>query len=166
MLAEIEDELKNLPDPPANTLHTVGRVLSEFMKVLTEKIDGERQPNELSTSWKKIKKTFVTEIIEKQRPNLLVAEPHHARKSKSQQSTPSKRERGDDEIICLDDSDDGGSTPCPKPATTPTKKRKGLQASFASSFGSPAPSARSQKDQDRESSSFVLSPLPPTDFLF
>jgi hypothetical protein len=122
VLDEIDNDLRNIPDPPANALFTVNHVLIDFHQAFRKRIDGEKQPNDLSKAWKEIKKTFFNEIVELQRPNLIVSESLQNRQTTSQ-------------VICLDsDLDDD----VPPPITpSPPKKRRGARGAIPTSFASP-----------------------------
>jgi hypothetical protein len=127
-LAEINEELKTLPDPPANALHCVNKVLADFGHRLRTKIDGDHNPNELMKIWKNARKSFLQDITINQRPLLLVQEslynstkplstsPAATLKFKQAKlTTPSKR--GREAAIVLDSSDE-------EIAPTPPKKIK------------------------------------------
>ncbi|TID20701.1 dynamin family protein [Venturia nashicola] len=130
-LREINEELKTLPDPPANALHVVNKALGDFVHQLRAKIDGDR-PNELTKSWKGARKTFLDDITVSQRPTLLVNEslynstastpnspaltPKAVVKKQPGFTTPSKRNRTT-EYVTLDDSDE-------EMAPTPSKRTK------------------------------------------
>lgn len=122
-LDEINQELKHLPDPPANALHVVNKALGDFTHQLRIKIDGDK-PNELTKSWKHARKIFVDDIKTSQRPILLVSESFYSEKSsqpgspaptprsvKKQPSTPSKREREKEYVSLIDSDDDMVQTP-------------------------------------------------------
>lgn len=130
-LTEINEELKTLPDPPANALHVVNKALGDFTHQLRIKIDGDK-PNELTRSWKQARKTFVDDIVISQRPTLLVNESLYnpsastpnspaltpkAVKKQPDVITPSKRIRTT-QYITLDDSDEEIATSPPKRAKT------------------------------------------------
>ncbi|KAE9990102.1 hypothetical protein EG327_001875 [Venturia inaequalis] len=147
-LEEINEELKTLPDPPANALHVVNKALGDFVHQLRAKIDGDK-PNELTKSWKQARKIFLDDITISQRPTLLVNEslynatastttspaltPKAVVKKQSTFTTPSKRNRTT-EYVTLDDSDE-------EMAPTPSKRAK-----ISSSAPHPAPLS-----SDRES---------------
>ncbi|QDS72112.1 hypothetical protein FKW77_003694 [Venturia effusa] len=136
-LREINEELKTLPDPPANALHVVNKALGDFVHQLRIQIDGDR-PNELTKDWKEARKAFLDEILVSQRPTLLVNEslysvstsspnsPALTPKSVKKQpgpSTPLKRNRTT-EYITLDSDEE--MTPSPSKrhrSTNPAPRR-------------------------------------------
>jgi len=119
VLTEIEDELRGLPEPPANALHVVTGVLAKYNQLLRRHMDGE-QPNNLSKAWKEIKKVFHDTIVNAQRPSLIVT---------TRNAEVGKKQEVDSEIINLDDSDSGVESLYRAPTPSPTKKRKGAQGS-------------------------------------
>lgn len=145
-LQEIEEELKTLPDPPANALHVVNKALGDFVHQLRAKIDGDK-PNELTKSWKQARKAFLDDITVSQRPTLLVNQslynatasmpslpaltPRAVIKKQPDFTTPSKRSRTI-EYVTLEDSDE-------EMAPTPSKRTK---TSTSSIFRPPPPSDR------------------------
>jgi hypothetical protein len=129
-LNAIEEDLKNIPDPPVNALFTVNNVLRDFSQTFARQIDGDTQPSDLSKAWKKIKEDFFEEIVHGQRPNLVVVEDPQQTPKRLQTASSSN-------IICLDSESDG-NTPCPP--GTPSKKRKGAWGPIATAFVSPATS--------------------------
>lgn len=129
-LRELNDELKRLPDPPANAFHVVTTAVSDFANQMRIKLDSER-PNDLTKSWKEARNVFKNAIQVEGCPTLVVNEAAYLNTAKlnganitpksikKQQvfTTPSKRER-ETETIDLDDSDD---EPVPQ---TPSKRAK------------------------------------------
>jgi hypothetical protein len=119
-LSEINEELKSLPEPPANALHCVNKALADFSHHYRTKIDGDYGPSELIRQWKNARQTFLEHITNHQRPTLIVNEARYDTSlpaSPAKVSTPSKR--GREEVIELDSSDE-------EMAPTPSKKVKTL----------------------------------------
>ncbi|KAF2434192.1 hypothetical protein EJ08DRAFT_582410 [Tothia fuscella] len=125
----IDEELRDLPDPPANALQVVTNILAHFDQTFRQRIDGEKQPNDLSTAWKDIKKTFKQDIISVQRPTLLVntvgAPQELSRPVKNEyptnpKSSPLKKPKTHTEVINLDSDTEQEAPVTPSPA----KKRK------------------------------------------
>jgi hypothetical protein len=71
-LAEVEDELAELPDPPQNALQAVTQAVVDFTQNLNAKITAI-EPNDLSEAWKRISSDF-RKSITGQRPTVVLGD--------------------------------------------------------------------------------------------
>ncbi len=123
-IAEVEQKLGQLPDPPPNVLQLVSTTLSDFINKVQQLLEGGSTSNSLWKAWKSIKKDF-HKAIEDQRPDLLTNQDTGTSQGNSVKKTPQKvnltPKRSNEDVINID-SDDEASTTVPE---TPTKKHKG-----------------------------------------
>jgi hypothetical protein len=129
-LAEINEELRQLPDPPANALYVVNKALADFSHCLRTKIDGDLSPNQLTKAWKNARKVFHEDITINQRPLLIVSESIYnlnslrkTQKIKSSPTTPSKRGREEFTVVDLVLDEEMAPTPTKKLKTAKTLAR-------------------------------------------
>ncbi|OCK79986.1 hypothetical protein K432DRAFT_393431 [Lepidopterella palustris CBS 459.81] len=118
-LDQIDAEIKYLPEPPThNALGIVLELLQYFTDHVQKAMEGQYPYNEWRLVWKGLRQTFYQKL-EDLKPTLRVSGKLDRLFLATTNASPSK----DTDPITID-SDEEFGTPCPVPASTPSKKRK------------------------------------------
>ena len=141
-LAEVEDELADLPEPPANAMQVVTQAIMDFSQDFSSKVQAT-EPNVLSREWKQLKNTFHDAIESRQRPTIKlstdqeVATTSAAKASKAKaRPTPCKGKRTA-EVIDLSSDEEMMDTPSRKKVASPVK-REGMPTETSTHMSSDA----------------------------